>query len=249
MRERERAQAGSDGICWWCTSCKTTRSIRTNSFFAKSKLTLRQWFLLTVWWAREYSVCTAAVEAEVTEVTSCQVYEWLREVCSTTLIQTSIILGGSGVIVQIDESQFRHKPKVYTRGITYICTYISVSTAPSWAGATTGCLGVWNGGHVAHTSLGVHGNGSLEECGYIASDNSKPCSPRDDHPLGSVAGVQPGGTTSSRLHSSHSEPFPPLRQPGNWRPHPTCGIVLESCEGEAETHEGLPPPPVAGVPR
>ena len=44
-----------------------------------------------------------------------------------------------------------------------------------------------------------------EECGYIASDNSKPCSPRDDHPLGSVAGVQPGGTTSSRLHSSHSE--------------------------------------------
>ena len=194
-------------------------------------------------------MCTAAVEAEVTEVTSCQVYEWLREVCSTTLIQTSIILGGSGVIVQIDESQFRHKPKVYTRGITYICTYINVSTAPSWAGATTGCLGVWNGGHVAHTSLGVHGNGSLEECGYIASDNSKPCSPRDDHPLGSVAGVQPGGTTSSRLHSSHSEPFPPLRRPGNWRPHPTCGIVLESCEGEAETHEGLSPPPVAGVPR
>ena len=87
-------------------------------------------------------MCTAAVEAEVTEVTSCQVYEWLREVCSTTLLQTSIILGGSGVIVQIDESQFRHKPKVYTRGITYICTYISVSTAPSWAGATTGCLGV-----------------------------------------------------------------------------------------------------------
>ena len=76
-------------------------------------------------------MCTAA---EVTEVTSCQVYEWLREVCSTTLLQTSIILGGPGVIVEIDESHFRHKPKVYTQGITYICTYISVSTAPSWAG-------------------------------------------------------------------------------------------------------------------
>ena len=91
------------------------------------------------------------------------------------------------------------------------------------------------------------GNCSLEECSYIASNNSKPCSPRDDHPLGSVAGVQPGGTTPSRLHSPHSQPFPPLRRPSNWRPHPTCGIVLESCEGEAETHEGLPPPPVAGV--
>ena len=77
-------------------------------------------------------------------------------------------------------------------------------------------------------------------------NNSKPCSPRDDRPLGSVAGVQPGGTT---LHSSHSEPFPPLRRPGDWRPHPTCGIVLESSEGESETHEGLSPPPVAGVPR
>ena len=87
--------------------------------------------------------------------------------------------------------------------------------------------------------------------GYMEMDHSrnaaKPCSPRDDHPLGSVAGVQPGGTTPSRLHSPHSQPFPPLRRPGNWRPHPTCGIILESCEGEAETHEGLPPPPVAGV--
>ena len=82
-------------------------------FFAKSKLTLRQWFLLIVWWAREYSVCAAATEAEVTEATSCQVYEWLREVCSTSLLQTPIILGGPGVVVQIDESQFRHKPKVY----------------------------------------------------------------------------------------------------------------------------------------
>ena len=109
MNERKRDQAGSDGVCWYCTACKTTKSIRC---FSKSKLKLRQWFLLILWCAREYPVCAAATEVEVTEATSCQVYQWLREVCSTTLLQTHIVLGGPGVIVQIDESQFRHKPKV-----------------------------------------------------------------------------------------------------------------------------------------
>ena len=54
----------------------------------------------------------AATEADVTDATACQVYQWLREVCSSTLLETPIILGGPGVIVQVDESQFRHKPKV-----------------------------------------------------------------------------------------------------------------------------------------
>ena len=44
-------------------------------FFTKSKLTLQQWFILIVWWAREYPVSAVRSEAEVTEVTSCQVYE------------------------------------------------------------------------------------------------------------------------------------------------------------------------------
>lgn len=113
MNERQRDQAGSDGVCWFCPTCKTTKSIRVNSFFSKSKLSLWQWFLLMVWWAREYPVCAAATEAEITEATSCQVYQWLWEVCSTTLLQTPIILGGAGITVQVDESQFRHKPKVY----------------------------------------------------------------------------------------------------------------------------------------
>ncbi len=38
--------------------------------------------------------------------------QWLREVCSTTLLQTQVVLGGPGIVVQIDESLFRHKPKV-----------------------------------------------------------------------------------------------------------------------------------------
>ena len=94
MAERVRPQAGSDGISWWCRTCKTTKSIRKGSFFSKSKLTLQKWL------------------AGIGEDTACNIYQWLREVCSTKLLQLPITLGGPGVIVQIDESQFKHKPKV-----------------------------------------------------------------------------------------------------------------------------------------
>lgn len=112
MTERSRAQAGSDGVCWSCPTCKTTKSIRAGSFFSKSKLTLKQWMIGVLWWSREYPVSMFYEEAEVSEHPAIDIYQWLRQVCSTTLQQTPIVLGGTGVIVQIDESQFRHKPKV-----------------------------------------------------------------------------------------------------------------------------------------
>ena len=54
----------------------------------------------------------AIEEVEVDNCTAVDVYQWLREVCTTKPIQTPIILGRSGVIVEIDESLFRHKPNV-----------------------------------------------------------------------------------------------------------------------------------------
>ena len=50
--------------------------------------------------------------AEVDVGTAVDVYRWLREVCSTKLLGMTITLGGPGVVVQIDESLFRHQPKV-----------------------------------------------------------------------------------------------------------------------------------------
>ena len=103
----------SDGCIFRCPSCKTTKSLHDGSFFSKSKMTLQQWLLLLYWWVREYPVTDAAEEAKVGRNTAINVYQWLREVCTTNLLQTSIQLGGPGTIVQIDESLFRHKPKVY----------------------------------------------------------------------------------------------------------------------------------------
>ena len=52
----------------------------------------------------------AQEEGEVAHDTAVCMYRWLREVCSTKLLQTPILLGGLGVNVQIDKSLFQHKP-------------------------------------------------------------------------------------------------------------------------------------------
>ena len=55
-----------------------------------------------------------AMEADIKVDTACDIYHWLQEVFSTQLLQT---LGGPGIVVQVDESLFKHKPKV---SITYL---------------------------------------------------------------------------------------------------------------------------------
>lgn len=111
MEERPRKDI-SDGTSWWCKTCKTRKSIRQGSFFSKSKLTLQKWLLLILYWSKETPVTDAACDVKVELRTAIDVYQWLREICSTKLLQVPIILGGQGVIVQVDESLFRHKPKV-----------------------------------------------------------------------------------------------------------------------------------------
>ena len=57
----------------------------------------------------------AATEADTSDNTACQVYQWLREICSTRLLQTQIVLGGPGITILVDKSKFRDKPKVKYR--------------------------------------------------------------------------------------------------------------------------------------
>jgi hypothetical protein len=76
MNERPRAAAGTDGVCWYCPQCKTTKSIRAGSFFSKSKLPLQKWLIAIVWWTREYPVCQMAFEAQIAENTAIDIYQW-----------------------------------------------------------------------------------------------------------------------------------------------------------------------------
>ena len=113
MVERRRADV-KDGLCWQCPGCKGRKSIREGSYFSKSHLTLQEWFILIFFWVDEEGVCKAAKHSGTSLVTAINVYQWLREVCSSRLIRDGpAALGGNGKVVEIDESCFRHKPKVY----------------------------------------------------------------------------------------------------------------------------------------
>ena len=48
-----------------CSACKTTKSIRESSFFAKSRLPLKKWMLVMYWWARQYPVSDCKDETEI----------------------------------------------------------------------------------------------------------------------------------------------------------------------------------------
>ena len=79
-------------------------------FFFIIKVAIAKWLLMLYLWAREYPVSDATEEAEISSRVAIDIYQWLHEVCTAKLLQ--IILGGPGVVVHIDESLFRHKPKV-----------------------------------------------------------------------------------------------------------------------------------------
>ena len=88
------------------------KSIQHNSFFTKSRLLMLQM------WSRERPVGDAASEAEISEHTAIDIYEWIREVCSTKLLNearlnpNSVERGCPGKIVQIDESMFSHNSRL-----------------------------------------------------------------------------------------------------------------------------------------
>ena len=98
---------------WRCPvgSCKQSVSLRSGTFFDKSRMSLKQWLVLFYWWAREYPVTDATEEAEVEKKTAIQAYQYCRDICSWRLLHRDSPLL-PGVTVQIDESLFRHKPKV-----------------------------------------------------------------------------------------------------------------------------------------
>ena len=98
----------TDKYRWRCPrhNCKRSLFLRAGTFVEQSHMQLRQWIVLMYWWAREYPVKDAADEAEVDEKTAIQIYQFCRDICSWRLLNRDppLLLGGQGVVVQIDES-------------------------------------------------------------------------------------------------------------------------------------------------
>ena len=78
----------------------------------KSKLSLKNWLHVIYLWAVDTPLTTTVEAIGISARTTVNLYNFLRDVCSWKLLQQPILLGGPGVIVQIDESLFKHKPKV-----------------------------------------------------------------------------------------------------------------------------------------
>ncbi len=118
MTWQKSAERKADGYIWRCprTGCRKKQSIRRQSFFTRSHLSLQTWIKLIYFWATDLPVTKVSLhldEKECSTKTAIDVYNFLREVCSQKLISMgSFQLGGTGKIVQIDESLFKHKPKV-----------------------------------------------------------------------------------------------------------------------------------------
>ena len=105
-----------DGFAWKCqnTKCKihkNTVSVRNGSFFANSNLSLAKWVHLIYLWSIQTSNQQAHAQTGVSKQSITNAYACLREICDRYLLKNPIRLGGPGVIVQIDESCFSHKPK------------------------------------------------------------------------------------------------------------------------------------------
>ena len=105
----------TDKFRWTCpdSTRKKTLSMRSENFFDQSCHQLQQWIVLMYWWARQYPVSDAAEGAEVDKKTAIQIYQYCRDICSWRLLNhdSPLMLGGPGVVLQIDESSFGHKPK------------------------------------------------------------------------------------------------------------------------------------------
>jgi hypothetical protein len=153
MREGRRSDI-TDGVVWRCPQCKCTKSIREGSFFSKSRLPLHKWLLVLHCWSKEFPVKDAADDAEIHKNTECDIYRWLREVCSTKLLQTPIVLGGRGIVDQIDESLFRHKVKVILlkyKSSTLELNLLCSITMVVHQGQISGCLGWYIHVDVSHS--------------------------------------------------------------------------------------------------
>lgn len=97
----------SDGYVWRCFKCKTSRSVRCGSWFAKSKLSLKNIVLFTYMWVHKFSHVQVMRETGMSSRTVVDWYNFCREVCCTLIDSLEVEqIGGVGKVVEIDESLF-----------------------------------------------------------------------------------------------------------------------------------------------
>ena len=112
LKERKRQL---DPVWWRCVDCRTWRSIRKDSFFEHSHLSLMQWSLILFHWSTKTPSQQIQTLTGLSEKTIIKVLSGIHTICSIKIGQDNIRLGGPGIIIEIDESKFGACQK-YHRG-------------------------------------------------------------------------------------------------------------------------------------
>ncbi|XP_035233008.1 uncharacterized protein LOC118204826, partial [Stegodyphus dumicola] len=101
-----------DGFEWMCRvtggECRhrISRSVRKNSWFAKSKLSMCDVLRVTYMWLGKCGNDFIRTELRIAKNTVTDWKSFCREVCMELCLKENVKLGGEGVIVEIDESKF-----------------------------------------------------------------------------------------------------------------------------------------------
>jgi hypothetical protein len=101
---------------WRCHTCKSTRSLRDNTFFSYSKLKLEQVVDLMYYWSQGLD-SHVHLERHCNMKGDAIIVDWknfLRDVCVEYCIKHTSMIGGVGHIVEIDESAWTKRK--YNRG-------------------------------------------------------------------------------------------------------------------------------------
>lgn len=102
---------------WHCNRnghMKCNRSIRKGSWFERSKLSMYEILMITKMWCMKIENDWIMAELGVSSRTVCDWENFCRELCVECVVRENEMLGGDGVIVEINESQFGEMK--YARG-------------------------------------------------------------------------------------------------------------------------------------
>ena len=69
-----------------CSKRLTIRSIRAGSFFEKSRVPLAKWLYFLYLWCQDTMVKKAAETTGISKRTTLQVYQYIRDICTTKLL-------------------------------------------------------------------------------------------------------------------------------------------------------------------
>ena len=105
-----------DKCQWRCRSCKSTRTLRDGTFFSHSRLELQQILDLMLYWSQGVD-SQKFIRRNCKILSSATIVDWrnfMRDLCSEYFIRNPATIGGTGHVVEIDESAWTKRK--YNRG-------------------------------------------------------------------------------------------------------------------------------------